>query len=565
MAAKAKEEKSKSTKSLKKKTTVLKEQESKVSKPKAEVKTKPEIKKSTKTSKKTIAKKPEVKGEVKEQKTGKVDVVSIPESKKVESEVSKKPLKTTKSKAYWLALGSIVLVLITLISAVLLTLQYGVRGKYKPSRVVNQIISINALKSDDQFGVAVMKKCDLAFKYDKNLYEPKVTQSEETNFGFYSESFKAIFGDKPLILREIQFASKDKTKASPVISCIDGDKKDDLKKDDLDKVSKALDDNAAGSFDKLDSNKDSTPLFNDFTKGELDFDLIRNIYIPANNINNSLFGIGNKLVFAALPKEVVGLEMQIDSLSPSKATYDVEKELSKTDDDENKLKQELEAETRVLNFDQYKKWNLTMTLADFGDLNIELNSDDAPKSVENFVRLVNRKYFDGTTFHRMVKQNSFEVIQGGDGENGDGSGGKSAFWTSNKNPGFVPDEMWITTPAYDQSGQITNSPVLKNEGLYRNFDPKNGLITYPKGSIAMAKTAQPNSATSQFFIILSDTVLPADYTIFGVIKQDSFDVLDKISSTVSPVTNSTTADANTGDGKPNKALNITQVLISSKS
>lgn len=568
MAAKAKEEKSKSTKSLKKKTTTTKEQEARTSKPKAKVTSKVTSKATTKSvkaaSKKAQAKKSETNVVKELTKVAEAKTVVNQATKKEPEETAVKPERKPKSRAYWLALGSIIFVLIVLIAAGLLTLQYGVKGKYKPTRVVNQILSSNSLKSNDQFGVAVMKKCDLAFRYDKNLYEPKVTQSDETNFGFYSESFKGIFGDKALTLTEIQFSSKDKTKASPVISCIDGDKKEDLKKEDLDKVSKALDDNATGSFNKLDSNKDATPLFNDFTKAELNYDLVRNIYIPTNNINNSLFGIGNKLIFAALPKQINGLEMQIDSLSPSKATYDVEKEISNASGNEEKLKQSFDSETKTLNFDQYKKWELTMSIANFGDLNVELNTDFAPKSVENFVRLTSRKYFDGTTFHRMVKQQSFEVIQGGDGENGDGSGGKSAFWTSIKNPGYVPDEMWITTPAYDDKGSITNKPALKNDSLYKNFDAKNGLITYPKGSIAMAKTTQPNSATSQFFIVLNDTVLPADYTIFATIKPESFAVLDKIASTVNPEV-SATATASTGDGKPDQEIRITQVLIASKS
>ncbi|MEI6728646.1 MAG: peptidylprolyl isomerase [bacterium] len=575
MAAKAKEEKSKSTKSLKKKTTVTKELEAKTSKPKANVTTKVVSKASTKSikaePKKVEVKKIEVKVDQKTAKTSEVKVDSkVDIANEVKNDAPTKVIKTDrkpKSRAYWLTLGSVVFVLIVLISAGLLTLQYGVKGKYKPTRVVNQILDRNALKSNDQFGVAVMKKCDLSFKYDKNLYEPKVTQSDETNFGFYSESFKSIFGDKALTLTEIQFASKDKTKASPVISCIDGDKKEDLKKEDLDKVSKALDENAPGSFNKLDSNKDNTPLFNDFTKTELNYDLVRNIYIPTNNINNSLFGVGNKLIFAALPKQVPGLEMQVDSLSPSKPSYDVEKELGSASGNEDKLKQSFDAESKTLNFDQYKKWELNMTIANFGDLSIQLNTNLAPKSVENFVRLASRKYFDGSSFHRMVKQQSFEVIQGGDGENGDGSGGRSAFWTSIKNPGYVPDEIWITTPTYDDKGVITNTPVLKNDSLYKNFDGKNGLITYPKGSIAMAKTTQPNSATSQFFIILNDTVLPADYTIFAKIKPESFAVLDKIASTVNPVAaaSATSTAASSGDGKPDQELKITQVLISSKS
>src|SRR3989338_1125729 len=100
---------------------------------------------------------------------------------------------------------------------------------------------------------------------------------------------------------------------------------------------------------------------------------------------------------------------------------------------------------------------------------------DAPKTVQNFITLAKKGFYDNLTFHRVVK--GF-VIQGGD-PLGNGTGG----------PGYqFEDELNPATESY-----------------------KNG---YKKGVVAMAN-AGPNTNGSQFFIMLEDNPLPHNYTIFG--------------------------------------------------
>ncbi len=114
-----------------------------------------------------------------------------------------------------------------------------------------------------------------------------------------------------------------------------------------------------------------------------------------------------------------------------------------------------------------------------GDIELELDRDKAPKSVENFLRYSDEGFYDGTIFHRVI--NSF-MIQGG---------------------GFTPD----------MQKKRTHAPV-KNEA-------KNGLKNLT-GTIAMARTNDPQSATAQFFINHADNAFldyPGQdgwgYAVFG--------------------------------------------------
>jgi cyclophilin family peptidyl-prolyl cis-trans isomerase len=113
-----------------------------------------------------------------------------------------------------------------------------------------------------------------------------------------------------------------------------------------------------------------------------------------------------------------------------------------------------------------------------GNIELELLPAAAPKAVENFRLLAEHAYYDGLTFHRIVR--GF-MIQGGDPA-GDGTGGESAW-----GPPFA-DEIDATSALY-QSG-------------------------YRRGIVAMAN-AGPNTNGSQFFIMLADYPLPPSYVIFA--------------------------------------------------
>ncbi|MEN5181398.1 peptidylprolyl isomerase [Comamonas testosteroni] len=126
-----------------------------------------------------------------------------------------------------------------------------------------------------------------------------------------------------------------------------------------------------------------------------------------------------------------------------------------------------------------------------GDIVVELNAEKAPKTVANFVQYVNDKFYDGTVFHRVI--NGF-MIQGG---------------------GFTPEMQQKPTRA--------PIPLEASNGL------KNDTYT-----IAMARTGNPDSATSQFFInVKNNDMLNAPspdghgYAVFGKVISGT-DVVDKI-------------------------------------
>jgi cyclophilin family peptidyl-prolyl cis-trans isomerase len=134
-----------------------------------------------------------------------------------------------------------------------------------------------------------------------------------------------------------------------------------------------------------------------------------------------------------------------------------------------------------------------------GKFEVELYTADAPKTVTNFVRLAEQKFFNGQRFHRVSKN---FVIQAGDDKSKDpkkksewGTGGKS-IWGKE-----FEDELNPSTASY-QAG-------------------------YMKGVLAMANRG-PNTNTSQFFIMLRDnTSLPKAYTIFGKVTK-GMEVVEKI-------------------------------------
>ncbi len=128
-----------------------------------------------------------------------------------------------------------------------------------------------------------------------------------------------------------------------------------------------------------------------------------------------------------------------------------------------------------------------------GPIEVELLAGDAPKAVENFRLLAEHGYYDGTTFHRILK--GF-MIQGGD-PNGDGTGGESAWG------GEFDDEIAPNSPLY-QAG-------------------------YRRGVLAMANHGA-NTNGSQFFIMHADYKLPPSYVIFGRVTK-GLDVVDAIAET----------------------------------
>jgi cyclophilin family peptidyl-prolyl cis-trans isomerase len=219
-------------------------------------------------------------------------------------------------------------------------------------------------------------------------------------------------------------------------------------------------------------------------------------------------------------------------------------------------------ESQLINFADQK---VKFEFKDFGDININVLDKAAPKNSENFLRLVYRGYYDNTLIHRIVESSTFNIVQGGDPNtkklNPDpttfGTGGETATGE------IVPDEVWEVKPEFDttdpESTKLLNEPKFRDASLYNDWDPATGQVTYRKGLILMAKTNQPDSATSQFFITLGPTTLPADYTVFGTISEENFGTLDKIASEVEPVSTQTNEPAT--DGYPSKEIKIAKAEI----
>src|SRR5687768_5872494 len=134
---------------------------------------------------------------------------------------------------------------------------------------------------------------------------------------------------------------------------------------------------------------------------------------------------------------------------------------------------------------------------DKGAIEMEFFEADAPKAVENFRLLAEHGYYDGVTFHRVVK--AF-MIQGGD-PSGNGTGGESAWG------GSFADEI----------------------------NPQSALYSggYRRGFVAMAN-AGPNTNGSQFFILQEDYPLPPNYVIFARVT-GGLEVVDALANTETTV------------------------------
>ena len=135
------------------------------------------------------------------------------------------------------------------------------------------------------------------------------------------------------------------------------------------------------------------------------------------------------------------------------------------------------------------KHNIEIKMKDYGSMYLELDADTAPITVTNFINLVNDKFYDGLTFHRVI--DGF-MIQGGDPEkNGSGGSDKTI------------------------KGEFSKNGVNNN-------------IKHVRGVISMARSDDPDSASSQFFIMHKDyPTLDGDYAAFGKVTK-GIEIVDEI-------------------------------------
>ena len=136
-----------------------------------------------------------------------------------------------------------------------------------------------------------------------------------------------------------------------------------------------------------------------------------------------------------------------------------------------------------------------------GDLVIEFFPEDALNHVDNFINLTENGFYDRTVFHRVIKD---FMIQGGDPKTKLEVSGDITQWGTG-NPGYF-------------------------------IDAEFNDIKHNRGIVSMARSSDPNSAGSQFFIVHKDSnFLDGQYTVFGrLVTQESFDTLDKIANLETP-------------------------------
>lgn len=140
------------------------------------------------------------------------------------------------------------------------------------------------------------------------------------------------------------------------------------------------------------------------------------------------------------------------------------------------------------------KHHAEIIVQDYGIIKVELDADQAPITVQNFIDLANSGFYDGLTFHRIIE--GF-MIQGGD-PNGDGTGGSG----------------------HTIRGEFTQNGV-------------NNTLSHTRGAISMARSNAMNSASSQFFIVHEDsTYLDGSYAVFGYVTE-GIEVVDAIATSVS--------------------------------
>jgi peptidyl-prolyl cis-trans isomerase B (cyclophilin B) len=161
-----------------------------------------------------------------------------------------------------------------------------------------------------------------------------------------------------------------------------------------------------------------------------------------------------------------------------------------------------------------KAWNLTLKTT-CGDVVVRLDGSKAPRAVSSAIFLSRKDFWNGSPCHRLTTEGIY-VLQCGD-PTGSGSGG----------PGY-------------SFGPVENAP-------------KNGV--YPAGTIAMARTNDPNGNGSQFFLVYKASSLPAPgYTIMGKVTE-GLDVVQKIAAGGSDNSNGN------GDGKPRRPISIVSTSV----
>lgn len=218
---------------------------------------------------------------------------------------------------------------------------------------------------------------------------------------------------------------------------------------------------------------------------------------PAKQMNPLVWGIGAIVVVAVLIIAAVVLTQKPTTTSGAQSSANPTATTSAETYTPPALEKDVTYTARI-------------DVKDYGTITVELDQEAAPITCANFVELANSGFYDGLTFHRI--EPGF-VIQGGD-PNGNGTGGSE----------------------HDIVGEFA-------ENGYKND------LSHVRGTISMARANDPNSASSQFFIMHQDnTGLDGKYAAFGTVT-DGMDVVDAICE-----------DASNGTLSENPVINSVTIL-----
>ena len=159
-----------------------------------------------------------------------------------------------------------------------------------------------------------------------------------------------------------------------------------------------------------------------------------------------------------------------------------------------------------------------------GTVKISVDGKDAPLTAGNFVDLVRRGVYNGTVFHRVVREPIPFVVQGGDPQSADAKvpadllGTGSFIDPGTGQPRLIPLELFLQGDASPRYGQIAAGPGQQSKLK----------LQHQRGALAMARSEDPNSASAQFYIALRALPeLDGRYAVFGRVTS-GMEVVDRI-------------------------------------
>ncbi|WP_432662189.1 peptidylprolyl isomerase [Wukongibacter baidiensis] len=199
-----------------------------------------------------------------------------------------------------------------------------------------------------------------------------------------------------------------------------------------------------------------------------------------------------EVLFNSINIEVNGSQVEADNILHNGTTYVPLRKVAELLNKE--VAWNAETNTAQINDKNANLHNpiVTIEMESGEKIKVELYPDVAPNTVNNFISLINKKFYDGLTFHRVIP--GF-MIQGGD-PNGNGTGG----------------------PGYGIKGEFMQNGVENN-------------LMHKRGVISMARSSAPDSAGSQFFIMVKDSpFLNGEYAAFGKVIE-GMEAVDKIVGT----------------------------------